>query len=47
MKLICDWWNGGKWQWKYFDPQVGRWFDYGPAFSTYQYAERWIEDRDA
>lgn len=38
MKLIVDWFNGGKWQWKYYDPVIGRWFDYGRAYDTHQEA---------
>ena len=33
--------NGGKWQWKYYCPTVGRWFDYGPAFDSYEEASRY------
>ena len=45
MKCIVDWFNGGQWQWKYYCPAIGRWFDYGPPFTTRERAERWIADR--
>ena len=41
MKLVRDYWNGGKWQWKYFDRFVGVWFDYGPSFETYEQAAKY------
>ncbi len=46
MKLICDYWNGGKWQWRYLELRpgypVGRWFDFGPPHDTHQQANDWI-----
>lgn len=44
MKLIVDWWNGGRWQWKYFDYDIGLWFDYGPPFTCYAAAQDWMTD---
>jgi hypothetical protein len=35
MKLVQDWLNGGRWQWKYYLPSVGRWFDYGKSYDTH------------
>jgi hypothetical protein len=36
--LRRDWFNGGKWQWKYFDRYVGRWFDFGKPYDSYDEA---------
>ena len=36
--LRRDWFNGGRWQWKYFKPDIGRWFDFGESFATYEQA---------
>lgn len=45
MKLIVDWWNGGAWQWKYYDSRLALWFDYGSPFHTHQDAQRWMEQQ--
>lgn len=39
MKLIADPFNGYRWQWKYFDTTIGRWFDYGRSYTTRKEAE--------
>ena len=46
-RLISDPWNGGRWQWQYYDADMALWFDLGPSFPPTKdgeaEAEKWLE----